>query len=193
MEVLGEAPFSLVQDESVYAKVSQTNDIGTGSLSVEGNGAQYTNCANGAPDAPVNLREMDTFKTQSSLKFTWDDGECNGNSPITSYTISYNDETMEVEGHLHYIEITGLEGGEQYEVSVIASNDIDDSDASNTVTAKTDITLGGVAPPAPVDLDDDHAVRTEDSLTLTWSQVGNGGSPITAYIVTVVPAGEEAT
>lgn len=55
MSDLGKAPFGLSQGDDVYAKVSSTNMIGTSRLSAEGEGAIYTNCPNGAPDAPVSL------------------------------------------------------------------------------------------------------------------------------------------
>lgn len=90
MDVLGSEPYNLQQGSSVYAKVGSTNMIGNSRLSAEGNGAVYTQCANGAPDAPVKLQEMTDFRTQTSLKVTWEDGECDGNSAIESYTIVYS-------------------------------------------------------------------------------------------------------
>lgn len=100
---------------------------------------------------------------------------------------------MIVDAPTHYAEIRDLERGANYKVSVTAINENEDeSVASNTVNTRTDITVGGTVPPAPVDLDDDHILRTENSLILTWNQVANGGSPILKYYINVAPTGGDA-
>jgi hypothetical protein len=89
MSDLGRAPFRLTQGDDVYAKVSSTNMIGTSRLSDEGEGATYTLCPNGAPDRPVDLEHKKEFRTSSSFKVSFDEGDCDGNYPVEDFTVYY--------------------------------------------------------------------------------------------------------
>jgi hypothetical protein len=158
--------------------------LGTGSLSGDSTYALWTNCANAAPDAPTNVKEMQGFKTVNSLKFDWRNGVCEGNSPITVYTFIYNQlgvnsyERETVLADHRYHEISGLERDTVYQVRITATNIYGESAESAVVQARTSNSIGSSAPPAPTNLADDHKLRTSDSLTLTWDQPGNGLSSI---------------
>jgi hypothetical protein len=166
--------------------------IGSGRLSAEGSGAMYTECSNGEPDAPMKLKEMEEFRTTTSLKVTWEDGKCDGNSAIESYTVVYrargssSDESEKINADLHYFEITGLESREGYDVKIYATNANGNSDNSNTVTVTPILnTIPGSVPPAPTNVGFDLETMTATSMTVMWSQNGNGNSPIKEYIVAV--------
>lgn len=192
MAVLGRRPYNLQQGDSIYAKASSSNLIGAGRLSDESNGAVYTECSNGEPDAPVNLAEMKEFRTETSLKITWEDGKCDGNSPIESYTVVYtargssSAEFVEIDADLHYYEITNLESKEGYDVEIFATNANGDSGVSQSVEIAPILReITGSEPPAPTNLAYDKDTMTASSMVVMWSQNGNGGAPITQYLLSV--------
>jgi hypothetical protein len=90
MNILGQSPYFLNRGDGIYAKITSTNAISRTSEAI-GNGAIYTNCQNGAPDAPKNLMEMVGFKTSRSLNVQWTSGDCDGNSAIQRYTVYYRE------------------------------------------------------------------------------------------------------
>jgi hypothetical protein len=62
------SPYSLVKDESIFAKIISTNFYGDSEL--------YSDSGNGAviqlvPDVPINLFNDPTTTTDSVIRFTW--------------------------------------------------------------------------------------------------------------------------
>lgn len=81
------APFSLPYGSSIYAKVIAYNVYGESQISDAGNGGMiYTN-----PDAPVDIYEVVSQRTSSSISFTWSEGYSDGGSPVLDYRISFDD------------------------------------------------------------------------------------------------------
>lgn len=76
-------PFNLQWGSSIYAKVSATNIVGTGALSMPGNGALiYTK-----PDPPQALANNLGTSTMTSIGLTWYQGISDGGSPVLDYRI----------------------------------------------------------------------------------------------------------
>ena len=63
-----EAPYSLVKNEEIYAKVVATNFYGDSDFSEAGNGA----LTQLVPDAPVNLQNVPEITDATKIKFSWD-------------------------------------------------------------------------------------------------------------------------
>jgi hypothetical protein len=60
-------PFSLDWGASVFAKLFATNQYGDSEISLAGNGAIITT----TPDAPINLVEVYTQRTKSTIGLEW--------------------------------------------------------------------------------------------------------------------------
>lgn len=69
----------------IYVKLIVFNVYGDSSESLEGNGAVILTY----PDAPVNVVEVYSERTATSLGLSWDDGASNGGATILDYTISF--------------------------------------------------------------------------------------------------------
>lgn len=81
--VLNAEPFNIDWGQSVYAKVSASNTYGSSEFSEPGNGGVIlTN-----PDAPVNLAEDLSGRSQNSIAFTWSQGALNGGASVIDYRI----------------------------------------------------------------------------------------------------------
>jgi hypothetical protein len=89
LATLRAAPYNLVKDDQVKAKIISVNIYGDSAISEEGSGAviQYV------PDAPVNLTNDPTTTSDTVIKFTWDDGSSNGGTPVIDYIVSYDQGT----------------------------------------------------------------------------------------------------
>lgn len=83
MLTLRSPPFSLDWGSSIYAKVVATNLYGDSLTSNDGNGAIIITY----PDAPLNLVELESARTATSITFTWIEGEQNGGSTVFSYRV----------------------------------------------------------------------------------------------------------
>ena len=82
VSVLLEEPYSLTWADSVWVRLSATNDYGTSVYSEPGNGAiLYT-----IPDPPFNLVEELDYRTSSTLGFSWET-DFYGGTPIIDYAI----------------------------------------------------------------------------------------------------------
>lgn len=60
-------PFDLQWGDSVWAKVVASNDYGDSIESYAGNGALLMT----VPDAPINLAEDVSLRTENSITITW--------------------------------------------------------------------------------------------------------------------------
>jgi len=52
------------------------------------------------PDAPINLAEVYSERTATSLGLTWEEGALNGGSSVKDYTINY-----QIGGSGNYLEL----------------------------------------------------------------------------------------
>lgn len=78
-------PFDLQWGDHIWAKVVATNDYGDSIESAPGDGAVLmTN-----PDAPINLAEDVSARTEDSITITWDEGVANGGRIVIDYRVSY--------------------------------------------------------------------------------------------------------
>ena len=130
------------------------------------------------PDVPGNLRQTDV--TSDSITVAWD-APVSGGSPILGYTL------LRKAGEGDYVPILGtssddlytgtsyidrgLEPNTVYQYRVHASNQVGQSDLSNTLTVPTDPDEGPVGAP------DITGVTTgADSLSVTWTDGVNAAS-----------------
>ena len=82
---LRSAPFNLPWGSSIYVKVIAYNNYGDSLESSVGNGAIIilTN-----PDAPVNVIEVYSERTATTLGLMWSNGAANGGAAVLDYTVS---------------------------------------------------------------------------------------------------------
>jgi len=83
------APYSLVLDEEIYAKIEATNFYGASALSEPGNNGRIQLI----PDAPINLLNDATFTDATTIAFSWEDGPSNGSAEIYDYDVYYDQGT----------------------------------------------------------------------------------------------------
>ena len=109
---------------------------------------------------------------------TWDAAAGNG-SPVTGYTITSSPDgiTKTVDGNATTGTVTGLTNGTGYTFTVVATNAIGDSVASDP---SNEVTPAGV-PGAPTGV---AATRGDQQATLTWDAAAGNGSPVTGYTIT---------
>jgi len=79
-------PYSLPWGSNIYAKVIAYNIYGDSPISEPGFEAIILTI----PDAPVDLAETVTARTQNSITFTWSPGSADGGAPVLDYRISYD-------------------------------------------------------------------------------------------------------
>ena len=133
-----------------------------------------------APDKVASITVTATTATSGTV--SWVDGPSNGGSPITGHVIralapgAVYAIANSVRGSVTSYTLNGLDPNTSYTFSVYAYNDIGSGLASAGVVAKTAIG----APAAPLSL---VATPGASTAALTWSQVNDGGSPITYYSV----------
>jgi hypothetical protein len=71
---------------NIYAKVIAYNLYGDSLLSEAGNEAIILTI----PDAPINLAETVSARTENSITFTWEAGSADGGAPLLDYRINYD-------------------------------------------------------------------------------------------------------
>lgn len=134
----------------------------------------------GVPTAPQSVTAVAGVNTAT---VTWSPPVSGGNSPIqhSTVTASPGGATVQVTGTGAQAVVTGLTAGTTYVFTVIATNEIGDSpasDPSNPVTVFTN-------PGAPTGV---IAVRGNQQATLTWTAPSNtGGVPLTGFQITGSP------
>lgn len=80
------APFNLVKDDVVYAKIISINVYGDSVISDAGAGAVIQL----VPDAPVSLTNDPLTTIDSTIRFTWSDGASDGGTGVIDYTVYYD-------------------------------------------------------------------------------------------------------
>lgn len=171
-------PYNLDWGDSIIIKVSAINNYGSSLLSDEGNGAIIlTN-----PDAPVNLAEDYSTKTEESIGLNWVDGTNNGGANILDYRVSFDqglgtDTFIVLESGIpsnSYI-ASGLTPGEIYKFKVQSRNDYDFSTYSTEIEV-----LCAFVPFAP---NEPSSSVINENVLIEWTAPANNGSPLIGYRV----------
>ena len=132
------------------------------------------------PGPPTNLKVTGTADEQITV--AWDVPSDNGGSQITGYKVQWksgngsyssaDQDTPTASPHT----ITGLTNGTEYDIQVIAVNDVDDSQPSGEVSG-----IPSTTPDPPTDVEvSDHGDRW---LEVTWTEPTYKGGLPTTYIV----------
>ena len=174
---------------------SSCNDV-TGALTCDitelTNGVDYTvtvvainSVGTSAPSGSADAIPAGNPYAPSGVTATAGNGEVtvswlasvNNGSAVTAYSASTSDgSSCDTTGALTCV-ITGLTNGTQYSISVVATNDIGDSDPSSSVRATP-----ATVPSVPRWL---HGVAGNTTATLLWNApISNGGAHIDSYVVT---------
>ncbi len=128
-----------------------------------------------------------TANANGTVTVTWTDPSSNG-SPITGYTVSPYPPcsscsgTSVSGGGATSATITGLTPGGSYTFTVSATNALGTSDPSGRSNS---VTIPG--PPSPP-TNAAAAVQPDGSVTVSWTDPTNSGSPISSYSITPSPA-----
>ena len=115
-----------------------------------------------------------------ALRVTWDAPEDNG-SDITAYLVvaSPGGHEIEVAGDVLETELTGLEDGQSYVVTVSARNDVGTGESSPAATE-----IAGMGPSGPRGLE---AQAKNERIVLTWESADAPSLPVTGYRVSLSP------
>jgi hypothetical protein len=137
-----------------------------------------------APDVPTSVSAT-AGNTQATV--SWTAPVNNGNSAITSYTVTSSPGSITATGVSSPITITGLTAGISYTFTVVATNGIGSSSASAATSSVTPYTTPG----APTSV---SATAGNAQATVSWAAPSsNGGSAIIDYTVTSNPSGIRMT
>lgn len=133
-----EEPFSLVQGESIYAKIVAENVYGSSTISLAGNGA----LCQVVPSEPINLVNDIPTTNAFNIGLDWDEPTNDGGTPVIDYRVWYKLEdgefyelTENVIGS-YYLTTFDLVPGANYDFKVQARNSVGYSLESNVVTIK---------------------------------------------------------
>jgi hypothetical protein len=159
--------------------ITATNSYGTGLPSSTSNST-----IPGAPGAPTNVSAT---AGDGRVSLVWTDPSGNGN-PIQYYTVypTPNEGIVGTiingaeDGGTSSCIVTGLRNGISYVFAVTASNILctgDFSKPSNSVIPTKELT----APYAPINI---VATSGSSQVILSWTDISNGGSPITSHTIT---------
>jgi hypothetical protein len=124
VDTLLAAPYNILGGDSIYAKVLSQNSYGQSALSEAGNGAIYYR----EPDAPLNLAEDISHRSETTDGITWTEGLDNGGLTVEDYRVS-----IRVQGSTSYTvaaesvaatsyTLTNLVLGTTYQIVVEARN-----------------------------------------------------------------------
>ncbi len=131
------------------------------------------------PGAPTNTAVVSNGP--GTAQVSWTSGPANG-TPITNFTVSDQTQGDSMEcGQVTTCLFSGRKNGIEHTFSVTATNEVGESEASNTATTMIDIEPE--APGAPVLTPGDHGV------TVSWSAPHNEGSAIIDYTINLSPGG----
>lgn len=164
------APYSLLQGDSIFAKVVAINYYGESIESDQGNGAIILL----VPDSPINLQDNVDVTTAYVIGFTWEDGTSTGGQPILDYRILWDQSTQTYEtldeGILpkSYQTKVTLTPGAFYSFKVEARNSVGYSLPSAELTILCAQPPDQPEPPVTTTL--------ESSIVLTWEAPWTGGS-----------------
>ncbi|WGX94628.1 fibronectin type III domain-containing protein [Nocardioides sp. L-11A] len=133
---------------------------------------------------PSRVAQPTAERGDGRVTVSWAAPADNG-SPVTSYTVvaSPGGKACAATDALSCT-VTGLENGQAYTFTVVASSALGNSPVSPASAAVTPAGLPG-APGTPV------AQRGNESATITWPAADGNGAEITDYTVTASPGGRE--
>ena len=140
-----------------------------------------------APSPPILGSNAATANANGTVSVTWTDPSSNG-SPITGYTVipyppcGSCTGTSVAGGGATSGTVTGLTQGTTYTFTVTATNSLGTSDPSSR---SNPVTVPG-PPTAPTNVA--AAAQPNGTVTVSWTDPPNPGSPITGYTVTPNPA-----
>jgi Animal haem peroxidase/Fibronectin type III domain/RTX calcium-binding nonapeptide repeat (4 copies) len=167
-------------------QVLAKNIHGTGAASAASTAVTVTTLVLTAPTAPA---ATGVSRASTTITLAWTPPVSNGGSPITGYLVRVRNTSTGVQvGALRpaaatatSLVVTGLTNGTFYTLQVQAVNAIGTSPLSNDSASIRPATLPG----APLILGVTRgATGAPITATVFWVPVGNGGEPITGYIVT---------
>lgn len=158
------------------------------SLVYEKIGEIYNCCENPiptitVPDSPT-LVTATMGDNQATISFTAPEND--GGSPITSYTVISSPDNIVVTGLTSPITITGLDNGTLYTFTVVATNEIGDSEPSVASTAASYSSV----PDSPTSV---TATGGNAQATVSFTAPDDNGSAIVSYTVTSSPGNITAT
>ncbi|MDR1441809.1 MAG: tandem-95 repeat protein [Bifidobacteriaceae bacterium] len=104
----------------------------------------------------------------------------NGGSPILEYVVSGSPSFEQSCGTSNVCVLTGMTNDVEYSLTVVARNEVNPSVPSAPVTARPDRVPN--LPGAPT------LAFGDESLTVTWTNPGSSGSPVTSYDLEISPA-----
>ena len=163
-------------DQTYTFTVTATNASGASSPSNASNWVQVP----GVPNAPTLASAV--ANANGSVSVNWTDPSNNG-SAITGYTVNPSPSCSTCSGTsvsgaaATATTITGLTGGSSYTFTVTATNDVGTSTSS---ASSNSVTIPSV-PGTPTGV---TATPGNTQATVTWTAPSNGGSAITAYVIT---------
>jgi hypothetical protein len=79
-------PYSLVLNESMYAKIIAYNVYGDSPYSEPGNGGLVKL----VPDAPINIFNDPVITSDIRIRFTWTEGLSNGGIDVYDFSVYYD-------------------------------------------------------------------------------------------------------
>ena len=135
------------------------------------------------PDAPISLANNVIVTASGVVGLTWSPGASNGGSPVLSYRISYyvgaNSYTILTSGVTTASYTAGsLTANSIYTFKIEALNAVGYSYFSTEIMVRA--AAKPSAPTAPI-----TSVISNTSVVITWVPPITGGSPITAYSITI--------
>jgi len=84
--VVSKAPFNLQPGDAVKAEITAENIFGESDYSVQGTGALFLK----VPDPPKELSNNVDRTNGTNIEFRWIDGDSDGGTNITAYTVFYD-------------------------------------------------------------------------------------------------------
>jgi hypothetical protein len=161
--------------------VTATNSIGASSAS--SNSSAVTPTALGAPT------NVSAVASSTQAVVTWTVPVSNGGSSITAYTVtaSPGGATATWSSGALTATVTGLTNGVPYTFTATATTAL--------ATGPASLPSSAVTPAAPLSAPTNVSATTGNAqAVVTWTApISNGGSPVTAYIVTANPGGATAS
>jgi len=158
----------------VQAKVMATNSKGDSPVSEQGGGGVMIY----VPEAPINLVEVLSLRTSTTLGFSWEPGLDDGSRPLIDYTVYVTDNASTYDVTAPTLETTqytafALSLGTIYHFTVTSRNDYGTSAVSDTFSL-----LAAIKPNTPTDV---TSTNVGSDALVCWTEPYDNGSPITAY------------
>jgi Fibronectin type III domain len=168
-----------------------TNNVNYGDLQVSAGATAFgsaTATITGPPQHPAAPTGVTAAPGDGQVTVSWT-APADGGSPITGYTVTSDPDTQvcTTTTELSCV-VTGLTNGTAYTFTVVATNTVGDSDASDPSDLVTP--SAPTAPAAPTGV---TAAEGDGKVTVSWTAPADGGSSITGYTVTSDPGDKTCT